>query len=146
MSKAGPSGACLELIGNDRIRLVMSETVLAEIKDVISRPDLRELSVNLVDEKTEELIELILEKAEFVEDVRRYFKYSRDETDEPYINLAIKTDAAFLITRDNDLLDLMTSHSDDAKEFRQRFRHLKIVAPIEFLRIIREIDLALKPS
>ena len=87
-----------------------------------------------------------MEKAEFVEDVRRYFEYSRDETDEPYINLAIKTDAAFLITRDNDLLDLMTSHTDDAKEFRQRFRHLKIVAPIEFLRIIREIDLALKPS
>ena len=69
MSKAGPSGACLELIGNDRIRLVMSETVLAEIKDVISRPDLRELSVNLVDEKTEELIELILEKTEFVSKV-----------------------------------------------------------------------------
>ena len=33
LSKASPAVACLELVEQDRIRLVMSEAVLAEIKD-----------------------------------------------------------------------------------------------------------------
>ncbi|MBI3650997.1 MAG: hypothetical protein HY231_08085 [Acidobacteria bacterium] len=32
-------------------------------------------------------------------------------------------------SRDKDLLDLLTGHSDHYKEFRQRFRSLKILAP-----------------
>ena len=47
--------------------------------------------------------------------------YQRDEDDEPYINLAIEVGAQFLVSRDKDLLDLMTSYADDCKEFRQRF-------------------------
>lgn len=145
MSKAGPAKACLELVENNRLRLVMSEAILAEIKDVISRPELRKLSPYLTDEKAEALINLILEKAEFVEDVGQHFTYLRDQTDEPYLNLAIETRAAFLIARDRDLLNLMTDHTDEAKEFRQRFRHLKVVDPVKFLRIVRKMDIALKP-
>ena len=66
---SGPAAACLELIEQDRIRLVVSEDILAEIKDVLSRPFLREKHPNLTDEKVENLIEILLEKAEFVEKV-----------------------------------------------------------------------------
>ena len=145
MSKAGPATACIELIEDNRIRLVMSEAILSEIKDVISRNDLKKLSPYLTDEKAEALIDLILEKAEFVEDVERRFTYSRDESDEPYLNLAIQTRAVFLVARDRDLLDLMTGSTAEAKEFRQRFRQLKIVDPVEFLQIIRKSDLSLDP-
>lgn len=144
MAKDGPATACLELIEQDRIRLVMSEAILAEIKDVFSRDDIRKLSLYFTDEKIENLIDLILEKTEFVKDVPQHFSYSRDTSDEPYLNLAIQTVAVFLVTRDNDLLDLMTGFSTDAKEFRQRFKHLAIVNPVEFLHIIKEKDLSLK--
>ena len=145
MSKAGPAAACLELIGKNRVRLVMSETIMAEVKDILYSTDLRKLSADLNDEKIDGFIDLIHEKAEFVEHVPSHFSYLRDASDEPYLNLAIETKAIFLVSRDNDLLDLMIDHTAEAKEFRQRFRHLKILDPVEFLRLIREMDLALVP-
>ena len=123
----------------------MSEAVLAEIEDVLSRPRLRERNPNLTDEKVAYLLELLWEKAEFVEKVPLRFRYSRDPDDEPYLNLAIETEAAFLVSRDNDLLALMTAYTDEAKDFRRRFRRLKIVNPVEFLEIIRSRELAIEP-
>jgi hypothetical protein len=32
------------------------------------------------------------------------------------------------------LLDLMTGHTDDCKEFRQRFRTLKVIEPVDLLK------------
>jgi len=145
ISKAGPAVACLELVEQDHIRLMMSEEILAEIKDVLSRPHLRRRNPDLTDEKVERLIEMILEKAEFVENVPSHFSYLRDANDESYLNLAIETEAVFLVSRDNDLLDLMTDYTDQAKDFRRRFRQIKIVNPVEFLQIIEEKDLFIKP-
>ena len=127
LSKSGPAVACLEFTEQDRLRLVISEEVLAEIKDVLSRPWLREKYPNLTVEKVENLIEMLLDKAEFVKEVPKHFTYSRDPNDEPYLNLAIETKADYIVSRDNDLLDLMTDYTDEAKEFRQRFRPLKVV-------------------
>ncbi len=117
----------------------MSEDILAEIRDVLSRPRLRERNPNLTDEKVEKLINLILEKAEFVENVPPHFRYSRDPNDEPYLNLAIETEAVFLVCRDNDLLDLMNDFTNEAKDFRRRYRRIKILNPVEFLAIIEGI-------
>lgn len=133
LSKSSPAVACLELVEESRVRLVMSEAVLAEIKDVLSRPRLRERNPYLTDEKVENLIDLILERAEFVENVPSHFSYSRDPNDEPYLNLAIETEAIFLVSRDNDLLDLMTDFTTEAKDFRRRYRGIKILNPVEFL-------------
>ena len=116
-------------------RLVISEDILAEIKDVLSRSFLQAKHPNLTVEKVENLIEMLLDKAEFVKEVPKHFTFSRDPNDEPYINLAVETEADYIVSRDKDLLDLMTDYTDEAKEFRQRFRPLKIVAPTELLQI-----------
>ena len=136
LSKSGPAVRCLELIEEARIRLVLSEEILTEIKDVLLRPRLRQRNQNLTEAKVESLIEMLLANAEFVENVPKHFAYSRDPDDEPYLNLAIETEAVFLISRDNDLLDLMTDHTDEAKNFRQRFRKIRIVHPVGFLQVI----------
>lgn len=141
LSKTGPAARCLELIDEDGIRLVMSQVILMEIKDVLSRDSIQNLSPHLTAEKLDGLIGLIYEKAEFVEDVPHYFSYPRDPSDEPYLNLAIHTKATFLVARDRDLLDLMTDYTDEAKEFRQKFRNLKIVGPNKFLKLISEMAL-----
>lgn len=39
-----------------------------------------------------------------------------------------KINADFIVTRDKDLLDLMTGFTDECKEFRQKFRPLKVIA------------------
>lgn len=144
LSKNGPAVRCLELIEKDRIRLVISEEVLTEIKDVLSRPRLRKKNPNLTDAKVDDLIEMLLLKAEFVRKVPKHFAYSRDPNDEPYLNLAIETEAVFLVSRHNDLLDLMINFTDEAKDFRRRFRKIKVVNPVEFLQIIEEQDLSVK--
>jgi len=72
-------------------------------------------------------------KATMVRDVPKVFEYLRDPEDDPYLNLAISARAAFLVSRDRDLLDLMTGHDAESKQFRQRFRFLKVIKPLDFL-------------
>jgi predicted nucleic acid-binding protein len=42
----------------------------------------------------------------------------RDLMDEPYINLAVQAQASFLISRDNDLLDLPDAASPDCRRLQ----------------------------
>lgn len=76
------------------------------------------------------------------------FSLPRDVDDEQYINLAIEANAQYLVTLDNDLLDLMTDFDVAGKEFRQKTRPLRIVKPLDFLRIVEELtrrDLSIAP-
>ena len=63
-------------------------------------------------------------------------KYSRDPKDEKYINLAVEATANYVVSRDKDLLDIMSDISIVGKEFRQKTRPLKIIEPVEFLQIL----------
>lgn len=140
-----PANACLELVKTGIVRLYLSRETLAEIEDVLSRTQLRNRFKTLTDEKVEAFLDNIKNKAEILKNVPPVFRYSRDPKDEKYIDLAAEVEADFIITRDKDLLDLMTGIDVESKEFRQRFRPLQIVEPIEFLRIVREKDLLLEP-
>jgi len=68
-----------------------------------------------------------------VRNVPNVFDYPRDPKDERYVDLAAEIEADFLLTRDNDLLDLMSLSSELAKQFRQRFPRLLILNPVHFL-------------
>ncbi len=57
---------------------------------------------------------------------------------ESYINLAVAAGADYIVSRDNDLLDLMTGHTTECKEFRQRFRPLKVIDPVSFLKTLNK--------
>ncbi|MEO6050734.1 MAG: putative toxin-antitoxin system toxin component, PIN family [Pyrinomonadaceae bacterium] len=138
ISKAGPAVACLELVEKESIRLAISEEVLAEIDDVLSRSHLRRRHQNLTDEKVEKLINMLLERSRYVEKIPRHFSYSRDPNDEPYLNLAIEIESDYIVSRDNDLLDLMTGHTDEAKEFRQKYRSIRVIEPSKFLNKIKK--------
>jgi predicted nucleic acid-binding protein len=64
------------------------------------------------------------------------FVYPRDPDDEPYINLAVASDARYLVTWDNDLLELMDEKMPAGSDFRQRFPHLLILNPVALIREI----------
>jgi len=63
--------------------------------------------------------------------------YARDPEDEPYIDLAATANADYLVSRDKDLLSLMTGHSAVAKEFRQKTHPLVVVDPVAFLAVVQ---------
>lgn len=145
IKETGPAAECLEMFERGAMSLVVSNEILEEIADVLTHPKLQANYSRLTSDRADRLLEVLRENARLLENIPSHFKYLRDPKDEKYINAGIEARADYIVSRDNDLLDLMTSHTDEAKEFRQRFRHLKVVGPIEFLRIIRELDLALKP-
>lgn len=59
-----------------------------------------------------------------------------------YINLAIVSDAAYLVSRDNDLLDLMTASTEIARQFRARYPFLRIMTAADFTTAIESASAA----
>ena len=84
------------------------------------------------------LIQLLSYKGRYLRTVLEHFTYPRDPKDEPQLNLAIEVQADYLISRDNDLLDLMDWHREEGRAFQKRFRFLKVVTPEEFLRVMEQ--------
>lgn len=136
--KSSPSAACLRLAEGGFVHLYISEEILTEVADVLSRPNVRARFPELTGETVEEFSGQLRTVAETISHVPRKFAYQRDVDDEPYINLAVEAGAHYLVSRDKDLLDLMTGHTGESKEFRRRFRPLKVLDPIDFLREIEK--------
>lgn len=131
VSESGPASALLKLVDNNMVSLFVSGEILDEVRDVLSRPKIRKKNPNITDERVNALINRISEKATFVDDIQQHFSYSRDPKDEKYINLAVEAEVDYIVSRDKDLLDLMTGYTDECKDFRRKFRPLNIIEPIE---------------
>ncbi|MGH9948677.1 MAG: putative toxin-antitoxin system toxin component, PIN family [Pyrinomonadaceae bacterium] len=138
ISQASPAEKLFEEVDRGNISLFVSKTVLLEIRDVLTRPIVSEKYPHLTSDYVDIFLNRVLEKARFVRKVENRFDFIRDPKDEKYLNLAITVEADYVVTRDRDLLDLMTGIDDESKEFRQRFRRLKIVDPVEMLKTISE--------
>lgn len=132
------AASCLALAEQKRIQLFVSSEVLLEIEDVLNRPEVRACFPDLSDEVAGAFLTRLRNLSDFISKVPKTFSYFRDADDEPYINLAVEVGADFIVTRDRDLLDLMTGHTDDCKEFRRRFRTLRLIEPGAFLKEIQE--------
>jgi putative PIN family toxin of toxin-antitoxin system len=133
---------CLRLVEKGFVRLYLSEAVLAEVEDVLTRPEIRNHFQTLTDEIVAAFLLKLRRSSQLIRRVSKAFSYSRDPDDEPYINLAVEARAAFLVSRDKDLLDLMTTQTTEAKQFRQRFRPLRVIEPLEFLKELRKLESA----
>ncbi len=131
-SKKGPAGACLAFIDEGHVKLFLSAVTLEEIHDVLHRPEIRKAFPKLTDEHVLDFLEHLVDKGHQIEEVPSIYRLDRDAKDERYLNLAIATQAPFIVSRDNDLLDLM---KDDA--FRKAYPGLTILDPVAFLKHVR---------
>lgn len=138
LNEESTAGKCYGFVEAGIVKLFVSRDVLAELEDVINRPQIRERFDALTDDKVEAFLKSVSELAVFVETVPKVFSLPRDVDDEPYINLAVECDADYIVTRDKDLIYLMSGYDIESKTFRQKFRFLKIVQPLEFLQIVEE--------
>lgn len=132
---------CLRLVEDGVIKLYLSEEILAEVEDVLNRPEVRNHFQTLTEEIVDAFLLRLRKTSQIIRQVPQKFSYSRDPDDEPYINLAVEAKAAYIVSRDKDLLDLMTGYTTEAKEFRQRFRPLRVIEPLEFLKEIRKFQI-----
>jgi len=136
VSESGPAAALLRLVERNVLSLFVSREILDEVRDVLSRPKIRKKNPDITNERVDALITRISEKGAIVDAVPQHFSYVRDPRDEKYINLAIEVEADYIVSRDQDLLDLMTGYTDECKDFRRRFRSLKTIGPVEFLKSV----------
>ena len=138
LSKKGVGAKCKILLDEGKIILFVSPEILAEVKDVLTRPETQNRFSQATDENVDAFLKDIFYKSILLKSVPQKFSYVRDPKDECYINLAIEIEADYIVSRDRDLLDLMTGIDIESKEFRQKSKPLKIVEPIEFIKIIAE--------
>ena len=130
----GPAAARIDLVDADRVELHVSGEILAEIRDVMTRPKTLRRFPLLSPERVQSFVDRLRLKAVWHDDIPRAVAVPRDPKDEPYVNLAVAAAAKYLVSRDHDLLDLMEDRS-----FRERYPGLIILEPVAFL---REIALA----
>jgi predicted nucleic acid-binding protein len=90
----------------------------------------------LTDERVTAFIERIEKKATLIDPVPSRISYERNPDDEPVLNLGLEANARYLVTRDNDLLDLMQENDPVGKLLRQQAPDLTILDPTAFLRAI----------
>lgn len=81
---------CLRLVEKGLVKLYLSKDVLAEIEDVLNRPEIRNHFQTLTDEIVEAFLLKLRRNSQLIHQVPKKFSYSRDPDDEPYINLAIE--------------------------------------------------------
>jgi predicted nucleic acid-binding protein len=101
------------------------------VRDLLGRPRIRAKNPSLTDTSVVEFIDRVRQVAKRIDTVPASFALARDTDDEPYLNLAIAASADYLVTRDNDMLDLMR----DAV-FRAQYPTLTILDPVDLLQIL----------
>lgn len=143
--RKGTGYECRRLIDSSRIIHFVSPETVAELIDVLSREETIEKFPQYSLNHVSDFVKEIVSQSTLVKNIPPLVELPRDVDDEPYLNLAISVNAAYLVSTDRDLLDLMTGIDTESKQFRQRFRHLRIVRPDKFLRIVLDRGLSLDP-
>lgn len=125
------------LVEESVVTLCMSPEVLAEIRDVLSRPEHRTKFPALTPKAVDAFLARYLRAANWFPSVPETYAVQRDPKDSKYVNLALAAEAPYLVTTDRDLLDLMQIATKEGREFMQKFSRLKILNPVAFLTEIR---------
>jgi putative PIN family toxin of toxin-antitoxin system len=129
----GPAARALRLVEEGAVTLYLSRAVVQELRRILKYPEIRGKNVHLTDLVIATFLQRLVFRATFVRVVPHVFSYSRDPSDEPYIDLAAAVDADFVTTRDADLLSLMKDHTEEAQAFRRRFPRMRVVDPATFV-------------
>lgn len=93
----------VRLLEQDQYQLICAEALLCELAEVMDRP---KFQAKIQPRRKEDLLELVREKAQFVELPAGIGNVCRYPKDEVYIVCAVVAQADFLVSGDQDLLDL----------------------------------------
>jgi putative PIN family toxin of toxin-antitoxin system len=134
---AGPAARLfIDFVESPRLTLFVSDAIIDEMRDVLGRPRIRAKNPTITDEFVVEFCGRVQLLAHRIDPVPAVFTLARDPDDEPYLNLAIAVSADYLVTRDNDMLELM----EDAA-FRAQYPKLTILDPVALLRLLSPLVL-----
>jgi putative PIN family toxin of toxin-antitoxin system len=135
ISVSGPAGELLKAVSDKSLSLFLSEFVLDELKDVLSRPHIVS-QFKFTSERVAVFLELLVEIATMAADVPHVFEFPRDPKDAHYVDLALAVDAKLIVSRDKDLLSLRDPATSEGRDFMSRYPALVILTPPEVLKLL----------
>ena len=130
LSPTGPASRCLQLVRDGQIELCTSEYVLDEIRELYLKLPPR---AAVTQDDTEDLALQVRSISRVVRTVPPVFTHPIDRDDSEYVNLAIATESAVVISRDRHLLRLSDPAIDWSKDFRSRYPTIRFLTPEQFL-------------
>ena len=136
MNPAGPAGACVQAAFDGQMTLFIADFVISEIRDLPHKPT--PARVGVTPGKVENLLQLLLVKAEYVSDIPAVFVHPIDKDDSDYVNLALAADAKLIVSRDRHLLNLNNSAKPWSADFRSRFPDLRVISAEQLMLEIRQ--------
>ena len=137
ISGAGSAAACFEQVRSHGLRLVWSDYVLQEVRELPPKLPPR---LKLTPQRVEAFIDEIAPLAIQVTLIADLFANPFDPDDSHYVNLALAAGADIITSRDADLLNLMDDKRPEGREFQLRFPQLRILPPEQLLEMLRRPD------
>lgn len=133
IASRGPAFQCYERVTSEGDQLVVSTETLAELAEVLHRPDLRKRLPGITPERADALLHHLRGLALVMTDVQPRFRFPPDPKDEPYLNLAIESQAHYLVTRDKAILGLCEPLNPLRHQFSKLNPWVLILKPETFL-------------
>jgi putative PIN family toxin of toxin-antitoxin system len=121
--------ATIKALYDGSVRLCMSQALLDEIKDVLTRPEIQARAPHLTPERLRQILSAILELSDWFADVPPVFTWPQHPDDDHVFNLAIAAKAEYLVSWERRLLKLESDASADAEKLRSLAPQLKIITP-----------------
>jgi putative PIN family toxin of toxin-antitoxin system len=134
INDAGPAAACLDLARAKAIRLVWSDYVLADIRELPTKLPARLLVTH---DRVEAFVQDVATFATMAGDVRPVYRHPIDPDDSHYVNLALAKGATLITSRDRHLLDLMDPSKPHARDFQHDYPSITVITPEQLLDRVR---------
>lgn len=119
LKKGGLGYKLLDAARNNQVKLYLSEEILEEVEDVLNRPKLRKKRT-YTDEDIKIYLGKIRSAAEIVKDLPSV-TIVRDPDDDMVIATALKAEATYIVTKDDDLLSIGI------------YKEIQIIKPEDFI-------------
>lgn len=127
----------IEALYDGSVRLCLSAELVREVRDVLTRPELVARFPALSIDRVDQVLREAAKHADFFPAVPAIYTWPRHPSDDHIFNLAIESQARFLVTWETRILSLATEASPEADQLRVLAPHLQIVSPPVFARAVR---------
>jgi predicted nucleic acid-binding protein len=121
-------GTLRALLDGD-IRLCMSKASLDEVRKVLTDEELVIDYPALTPDRVAAILDKALEYADWFDTVPRHFSLAAHTKDDHLFNLAIESDAKYLVTFEKRILAMQNGQTADARRLRRLAPSLRIVNP-----------------
>jgi uncharacterized protein len=125
LTEGGVSAELLHYAREGVFLVSLSEDILTETQHTLAYPRIRE-RYDYTDEDVTDFLNRLRAAATLVGDLPQVTVVTRDPNDDMVIATAVRAQAAYIVTRDNDLLSL------------QQYEDIIIITPEAFIAIVRE--------